>query len=82
MPATIGQSGCVFVIGMPARDRAKPPNTANISRPVLVRVSAHCFADERNCAPAISDLLDSDRARSRQPFCARRAAVLLREKAS
>ena len=31
---------------------ARPPRTAIIRRPVLVAVSAHGSASERNCAPA------------------------------
>jgi hypothetical protein len=37
---------------------ASPPNTAIISRPVLVPVSAHGSASERNCAFGVHDLLD------------------------
>jgi hypothetical protein len=37
---------------------AKPPRTAITSRPVLVPVSAHGSARERNCALAAYDLLD------------------------
>jgi hypothetical protein len=38
---------------------AEPPSTANISRPVLVPVSVHGSASERNCAFAFHDALDN-----------------------
>ncbi len=49
---------------------ASPPSTAIIKRPVLVPVSAHGSASDRNCPPGIHDLLDDGEQverRARQP---------------
>jgi hypothetical protein len=51
---------------------AKPPSTASISRPVLVPVSAHGSANERNCT--LASTLDDGKqieGAARQPVDAR-----------